>query len=326
MRIFTIFLWHSMTIIFFSQLNIAQSQTQTYPSQPIRLIMPFAPGAGAEMSLRILADKLGPALKGSVVIENKPGAGSILGTDYVAKSAPDGYTLIATFNSSIAPGPLMYNKISYDPIKDFTHIALLGIYPQYLIVRGDYPAKSIQEIVNFAKEKPNTINYASAGVGTSGFLAAELLKQNLSLQMTHVPYKGPSPALTDLLGGRLDFVLTASASELVKAGKVRVLAVTSERRLSNMPEVPSLEEIATGVHAVSWIGISAPAGTPKSITTRLEKEILNILNNSEVHEKLTEPAIGLYPMALGSEKFLEFIKKENQFWTPVIKLANIKVD
>jgi tripartite-type tricarboxylate transporter receptor subunit TctC len=288
--------------------------------------MPFAPGAGAELSLRLLADKLGPALKGTIVIDNKPGAGSTLGTDFVAKSAPDGYTLIATFNSSIAPGPLMYNKIGYDPIKDFSHIALLGVYPQYLIVRSDHPARTIQELLAIAREKPNSINYASAGVGTSGYLAAELLKQNLNLQMTHIPYKGPSPAITDLLGGRLDMVLTASASELVKAGKVRVLAVTGEKRLSNFPDTPTLEEVAPGVHAVSWVGISAPVATPKSITTRLEKEILNILSTNEIHDKLSEPAIGLTPMALGSEKFLDFIKKENQFWSPVIKNGNIKVE
>jgi tripartite-type tricarboxylate transporter receptor subunit TctC len=302
------------------------SVAQIYPNQPIHIVMPFAPGAGAELSLRLLADKLAPALKTSIVIDNKPGAGSTLGTDYVAKASPDGYTLIATFNSSIAPGPLMYNKIGYDPIKDFYHIALLGVYPQYLIVKSDYPAKTIQEFLSNAKEKPNTVNYASAGVGTSGFLAAELLKQNLNLQMTHIPYKGPSPAITDLLGGRLDMVLTASASELVKAGKVRILAVTSEKRIAGLTDTPTLDEVAPGVHAVSWVGISAPAGTPKIITTRLEKEILNALASPEIHDKLTEPSIGLTPMALGSEKFLEFIKKENQFWSPVIKNGNIKVD
>ncbi len=302
------------------------SLAQTYPTQPIKLVMPFVPGTAAENALRMLAEKLGAALKQSVVIENRPGAGSTLGTEFVAKGAADGYTLLATFNSSIAPGTLMYSKIGYDPVKDFHHIALLGVYPQYLIVRADYPAKTIQEFLAIVKDKPGTVNYASAGVGTSGYLAAELLKQTMNLQMTHIPYKGPSPALTDLLGGRLDMVLTASASELVKAGKVRVLAVTSERRSSSFPDIPTLEEVAPGVKAVSWVGISVAANTPRPITTKLEKEIIAILSTPEMYTKLSDPSIGLTPMALGSDKFLEFINKEISFWTPVIKAGNIKID
>ena len=302
------------------------TQSQTYPSQPIKLVMPFVPGTAAENGLRLLADKLGGALKQSVVIENRPGAGSTLGTEFVAKAPADGYTLLATFNSSIAPGTLMYSKIGYDPVKDFHHIALLGVYPQYLIVKADYPAKSIQEFLAIAKDKPGSINYASAGVGTSGYLAAELLKQTMGLQMTHIPYKGPAPALTDLLGGRLDMVLTASASELVKAGKVRILAVTSDRRVSSFPEIPTLEEVAPGVKAVSWVGISVAANTPKAITNRLEKEIIAILSTPEMFTKLSDPSIGLTPMALGSEKFQEFINKEISFWAPVIKAGNIKID
>ena len=299
---------------------------QTYPSQPIKLIQPFAPGAASEVALRIVAERLGMALKTSVLIENRPGAGSTLGADSVAKAAPDGYTLMASYNSSIAPGPLMYSKIPYDPIKDFQHIALIGVYPQYLIVRTDHPAKSIQDFIQTVRSKPGTVNYASAGVGTSGFLVAELLKQTLSLQMTHIPYKGPAQAITDLLGGRLDMVLTASATELVKAGKVRVLAVTSEKRVPMYPDIPTLEEIAPGVQAVSWVGISAPAQTPKAITARLEKEILAVLNAPDMQARLSEPALGLFPLTLGTDKFADFIQKEMRTWSPVIKAGNIRVD
>ncbi len=306
--------------------GLSNLYAQSYPSQSLKLVMPFAPGTAAENALRLFADKLAVALKQSVVLENKPGAGSTLGTDQVAKGPADGYTLLATFNSSIAPGPLMYNKIGYDPVKDFHHLALLGVYPQYIIVRTDHPAKSIQEFLAIAKDKPGTINYASAGVGTSGYLAAELLKQNMNLQMTHIPYKGPAPALTDLLGGRLDMVLTASASELVKAGKVRILAVTSEKRVPYFSDVPTLEEVAPGVKAVSWVGISVAANTPKPIAARLEKEITAILSTPEMYTKFSDPAIGLTPMALGSEKFSEFIAKEIHFWSPVIKAGNIKID
>jgi hypothetical protein len=319
-------LLRALTLGLVLSLSLPGLFAQTYPSQSLKLVMPFAPGTAAENALRLFADKLAGALKQSVVIENKPGAGSTLGTDLVAKAPADGYTLLATFNSSIAPGPLMYNKIGYDPVKDFHHLALLGVYPQYIIVRSDHPAKTIQEFLAMARDKPGTINYASAGVGTSGYLAAELLKQNMNLQMTHIPYKGPAPALTDLLGGRLDMVLTASASELVKAGKVRILAVTSEKRVPYFSDIPTLEEVAPGVKAVSWLGISVAANTPKPITTRLEKEITSILSTPEMFTKLSDPAIGLTPMALGSDKFSEFINKEIHFWTPVIKAGNIKID
>ena len=299
---------------------------QNYPLQPIKLIQPFAPGAASEVALRIVAERLSVALKTTVLIENRPGAGSTLGADSVAKASPDGYTLLASYNSSIAPGPLMYSKIPYDPIKDFQHIALIGVYPQYLIVRADHPAKSIQDFLATVRTKPGTVNYASAGVGTSGFLVAELLKQTLSLQMTHIPYKGPAPAITDLLGGRLDMVLTASATELVKAGKVRVLAVSSEKRVPLYPDIPTVEEIAPGVQAVSWVGISAPAQTPKTITSRLEKEILAVLNTPDMQARLSEPALGLFPLTLGADKFSEFIQKEMRTWAPVIKAGNIRVD
>ena len=299
---------------------------QNYPAQPIKLIQPFAPGAASEVALRIVAERLSVALKTTVLIENRPGAGSTLGADSVAKATADGYTLLASYNSSIAPGPLMYAKIPYDPIKDFQHIALIGVYPQYLIVRADHPAKSIQDFLTTVRNKPGTVNYASAGVGTSGFLVAELLKQTLSLQMTHIPYKGPAPAITDLLGGRLDMVLTASATELVKAGKVRVLAVSSEKRVPMYPDIPTLEEIAPGVQAVSWVGISAPAQTPKAITSRLEKEILAVLNTPDMQARLSEPSLGLFPLTLGSDKFSEFIQKEMRTWSPVIKAGNIRVD
>jgi len=299
---------------------------QTYPSQPIKLVMPFAPGTGAEVALRLIVERLGNALNQPVVIDNRPGAGSTLGADLVAKSVPDGYTLAASFNSSIAPGPLMYSKLPYDPIKDFHHIALVGIYPQYVIVKTDHPAQTIRELLAMVKAKPGTVNYASAGVGTSGFLAGELLKQTLGLNMTHIPYKGPAPAITDLLGGRLDMVLTASASELVKAGKVRVLAVTSAKRVPSFPDVPTLDEIAPGVQAVSWLGISAPAQTPRAITSRIEKELLAILKTPEMQARLSDPIIGMSPMALGADKFLEFIQNEIRVWSPVIKLGNIRVD
>ena len=299
---------------------------QTYPAQPVKIIFPFAPGTGSEAVLRVVADKLSDALKQPVVIENRPGAGSTLGTEFGAKAPADGYTLIASFNSSIAPGPLMYSKLGYDPIKDFKHLALIGVFPQYMIVRTDHPAKTVQDFIAMVRAKPGAINYSSAGVGTSGFLAGELLKQSLNLDMVHVPYKGPAPAITDLLGGRLDMVMTASAAQLVAAGKVRVLAVTSEKRVPSMPDVPALNEVAPNVQAVSWVGLSVPAQTPAPVVARLEKDLNTILNSPDMRTRLSEPALGLTPYPLPADKFLEFIQKELRVWAPVIKAGNIRID
>ena len=310
----------------FSALASLGAWAQAYPSQPIKLVLPFAAGTGSEAALRLIAERLGAVLKQPIVFENRPGAGSTLGADLVAKAAPDGYTLAATYNSSIAPGPLMFKKVPYDPIRDFQHIVLIGLYPQYVIVKADYPIKTIQEFLALVKARPGTVNYASAGVGTSGFLAAELLKQTLGLNMTHIPYKGPSPAIVDLLGGRLDMVLTASAAELAKAGKVRVLAVTSEKRMAAAPEVPTLDELAPGVQAVSWVGISAPAQTPRAITARLEKELLEILGTPDMQARLSDPALGLTLSVRGADKFLEFIQNEMRVWAPLIKAGNIQVE
>ncbi len=299
---------------------------QAYPTHPIKLVTPWVAGAASDVILRTVTDRLSVALKQPVILENRPGAGSLLGTDVVAHSAPDGYTLLGSFNSCIAPGPLMYSKMTYDPIKDFAHIALIGVYPQYMIVRSDSPIKSLKEFIALVKAKPGTINYASAGIGSSGFLAAELLKQKAGLDMTHVPYKGPSPAIADLLGGRLDMVLTASAAELARAGKVRILGVTNDKRVPVYPDVPTVEEIVPGVQAVSWIGISAPAKTPRPILNRLEKEIMTILANREVLTRLADPALAIEAHPLGSEKFLAFIQNEIRVWGPIIKAGNIKVD
>jgi tripartite-type tricarboxylate transporter receptor subunit TctC len=168
---------------------------QTYPSQPIKLIMPFSAGTASENAVRLLLDKLSENLKQAIVLENRPGAGSTLGTEQAARAVPDGHTLLASYNSSIAPGALLYNKLGYDPLKDFKHIALIGVFPQFMVVRSDHPAKTVQDFLAMVKAKPGVVNYSSAGVGTSGFLAAEMLKQAMRLDMTHVPYKGPAPAI-----------------------------------------------------------------------------------------------------------------------------------
>lgn len=298
---------------------------QSYPSQTIKLIIPFTPGTGSENALRIMLEKLSENLKQAVVLDNRPGAGSTLGTEQAARAPGDGHTLLVSYNSSIAPGPLLYSKLGYDPIKDFRHIALIGVFPQFMAVRADHPAKTVQEFIAMVRARPGAINYSSAGVGTSGFLAAELLKQTLKLDMMHVAYKGPAPAMTDMLGGRLDMVFTSSAASLVAAGRVRYLAATSEKRVPTHPDLPTLSEIAPGVQAVSWMGLSAPASTPTAVVQRLEREVLSILADPAMRARLSDPLYGMTLMPLGSEKFLEFIQNELRVWGPVIKTGNIQI-
>lgn len=304
---------------------LPSSWAQNYPTQAIKLIMPFTPGTSSENALRVVLDRLSENLKQAIVVDNRAGAGSTLGTEQAARMPADGHTLLATYNSSIAPGSLLYSKLGYDPIKDFKHIALVGIFPQYMVVRTDHPAKTVQEFIAMVRAKPGAVNYSSAGVGTSGFLAGERLKQALKLDMVHVAYKGPAQAMTDLLGGRLDMVMTSSAASLVASGKLRILAVTSEKRSPVYPDAPALSEVAPGVQAVSWVGISVPAATPASVVQRLEREILSILAEPNIRTRLADPVFGMALTPLGSDKFLEFIQNELRTWAPIIKAGNIQI-
>jgi len=297
---------------------------QAYPTRPIKLVYPFPPGTNTEVLLRTLAQRLSDSLKQPVVIENRPGAGSMLGTDAVAKAAPDGYTLLTSFNSAIAPGPLLYKSVPYDPLKDFAHIALIGVFPQFFAVRTDSPIETVDQLLSIARAKPGAINFASSGVGTAGFLSAAMLQQAAGINMVHVPYKGSTAALSDLLGGRLDIVVTGNVAELVRAGKVRIVAVTSEKRMNTYPDVPTLNESVPGVIAVPWMGISAPEKTPQAVVGRLESEIMAIATSHDMQTISTNA--GMTPKPLNSVNFVAFIQNEMRTWAPIIKAGKISVD
>ena len=309
-----------------SMAGATASLAQSYPARSVKLIVPFPPGGSTDVVARLMAQRLGDALKQPVVVENKPGVGSVLGTDFVAKATPDGYTLVMAANSSIAPGPLMRSNMPYDPIKDFVHIAMIGSFPNGFMVRADHPAKSMQEFLALARARPGSINYASAGIGTSGFVSGELLKQTAQINMVHIPYKGSGPAITDLLGGQLDalFEGLVTATGYAKSGKLRLLAVTSERRVKSFPDVPTLSEVVPGVSGAAWFGISAPAKTPAAITERLQAEVLAIVQSPDMQTRLTD--LGMSPLAFGSADYLAFINNENRKWASVIKAANVKVE
>ena len=305
---------------------LPMSQAQNYPSRPIKLVVPFPPGGSTDVIARMMAQKLAEALKVNVVVENKAGVGSILGTDAVAKSAPDGHTLVVSANPAIAPGPLMRSSMPYDAFRDFTHLALLGTFPNGFVVRADHPAKNMAEFIAMARARPGVLNYASAGLGSSGFLTGELLKQAASISMVHVPYKGSGPAITDLIGGQLDgiFESLVTATNYVKGGKLRLLSVSGESRNKNFPEVPALNEVVPGVVGGAWFGISAPAKLPMPIANRLQTEIQAIVNAPDMLSRLTE--MGMTPMPLTGQDFVNFLQAENRRWGPVIRSGKITVE
>ncbi len=299
---------------------------QTYPTRPIKLVVPLTPGGPPDRTARLLAQHLGEALKQPVIVENKTGAGSVLGADFVAKAAPDGYTLLITNQASISLGPLMRSHTSYDPVKDFAHIAMIGTFPMFFMVRTDHAAKTFQELLSIAKAKPGSISYGTSGIGSLGFLIGELIKQNGGVKIVHVAYKGATPAIADLLGGHIDatFIADSSAFEFARSGKLRMLATTTEKRVPTVPDVPAMDEIVPGVSGSLWYGVSAPARTPQAVIDRLQAEILAGINSVELQAGLT--GIGMTPMPLGPDEFVRFIQNEMRKWEPIVKANNIRID
>ncbi len=318
--------WHRVAMAAGILGLMPQANAQSFPSRPIKLVVPFPPGGSTDVIARMMAQKLAEALKINVVVENKAGVGSILGTDAVAKAAPDGHTLVVSANSAIAPGPLMRSNMPYDAFRDFTHLALLGTFPNGFVVRADHPAKSMAEFVAMARARPGVLNYASAGLGSSGFLTGELLKQAAGIDMVHVPYKGSGPAITDLIGGQLDgmFESLVTATNYVRGGKLRLLSVSGEIRNKNFPDVPALTELVPGVVGGAWFGISGPAKLPGPIANRLQAEIQAIVNSPEMLSRLSE--MGMSPMPLGGQDFVAFLQAENRRWGPLIRAGKISVD
>ena len=304
----------------------AQTSDTNYPNKAVRLIVPFAVGGSGDLIARVVADKLSSRLNQAVVIDNKGGNGSILGTDLAAKAVPDGYTLVLSNGAAITVGPLMGQSLGYRPLEDLVHIALLGTFTNALIVRADHPAKSLADFISLAREHPGKISYSSAGVGSAGFLTGELLKYLLKIDMVHIPYKGTGPAMTDLLGGQIDAMFNAliAATPYIKAGKVRALAVTASERLPDHPEIPTLNESVPGAVGDAWFSISAPAKTPPGVVERLRVEIGKCLEQTDLKTKLME--MGLTPKFLATKDFTQFIMNENKKWAGVIKADNLSVN
>jgi tripartite-type tricarboxylate transporter receptor subunit TctC len=300
---------------------------QAWPQKPVTYIVPFPPGGTTDILARAIALKLGPALGTTIVVENKPGAGGNIGSDFVAKSRPDGYTILGGTISSHAINPSIYKSMPYDPVKSFQPVTLIGTNANVLVVGAASPYKSVQEVIAAAKAKPGSISFASAGNGTSQHLSGELFKSLAGIQMEHVPYKGSGPAIQDVMAGHVPmmFDTTVVAAPHIQSGKVRALAVTSTKRVPSLPSVPTMTEAGVkGYEIVSWQGIFAPAGTPKEVVQRLNAEVVKILAMPDIRERLA--ALGLDPVGNSPDEFAAFQKGEIAKWAKVVKEAKISAD
>ena len=300
---------------------------QNYPSRPVKIIVPFGPGGTADTLGRLVAGKLSDQLKESFVIENKGGAGGVVGSELVAKSAPDGYTLVVSGIASHVIAPLLPGGTPYDPLKDFTHIALFGGPPAVFAVNPNVPAKTLKEFVQLAKDKPGALSYGSPGPGTQGQLVAELFKREAGIEVLHVPYKGAAAAVTDLMGGQITAVSTtlSTASGQIKSGRARALALSSAQRLPDYPDIPTfVEQGYPNIIGTVWFSLSGPPGLPQEIVDRLNAEVRRALELSDVREKLRHE--GITPNRLDAKEFAAFVTDELRRWGPTVRASGAKKD
>jgi len=300
---------------------------QPYPARPVKIIVPFGPGGSADTLGRLVAGKLSEQLKESFVIENRGGAGGVVGSELVAKAAPDGYTLVVSGIASHVIAPHLPNGTPYDPLKDFTHIALFGGPPAVVAVHPSLPAKDLKTFVALAKEKPGKLTYGSPGPGTQGQLVMELFKRVAGIDVLHVPYKGAAAAVTDLIGGQINSVSTtlSTASGQIKGGRARGLALSSAHRLPEYPDIPTFVEQGYGdIVATVWFSLSGPAGMPQEIVDKLNAEVRRALELSDVRAKMAHE--GITPNRLDAKEFTAFVTDELRRWGPIVRTSGAKND
>jgi tripartite-type tricarboxylate transporter receptor subunit TctC len=305
----------------------AQAQTQPYPNKPVRIVVGFTVGGSTDILARLLAPKLAEALGTSVIIDNRPGANGTIGSDMLAKSAPDGYTIMMGEIGSLAMAPGLYPKLPYDPVRDFAPISVFARTPLLMTVRSDSPLKSLSDLIAKARSTPAGLNYPSSGAGGPNHLAGELFSIQAKLKTTHVPYKGSAPATTSIASGETDFgLLTAvTINALVQADKLKVLAVASNQRLASMPTVPTMAEAGLpGFESEVWFMLVAPMGTPKPIVDRLNTEVTKVLRDPAIQERLAQ--ITAVPVGNSSQAATAFLQSEIAKWTTVSKAAGITLE
>src|SRR5437870_3623771 len=304
----------------------SHAAAQEYPNKPVRVVVPYVAGGNADIWARTLSQKLTEALKQSFVVENKPGANGGIGTDFVAKSAPDGYTLLAVASGPIVVNPVLYPQVPYDPVRDLAPVAQCAVYQYVLVTRADAPYKTIADLVAAARAKPGGLAYGSTGIGSGNHLAAELFGLATGTRFNHIPYKGSAPALADLLGGQLAFMFDTVITSVphVRAGKLRAFAVSSAKRASSLPEVPTLQEAGfKGFDMSQWQGILVAAGTPRAIVERLNGAIVKAMHAPDVHQRIAVQ--GGNEIVTGSPaEFAALIKSDLQQYAKLIADAKIQ--
>ncbi len=298
---------------------------QDYPNKSVRVLVPYPPGGITDFVTRTVALELAKNFSQSFVVDNRPGANSILGVELVSKATPDGYTL-GTVIAAHAANQTLYPKLPYDSVKSFEHVSLLGTAPLILCVTNSLPANSAKELVEFAKAKPGQLTFASSGIGAAAHLTTELLMSTMGIKMVHVPYKGTAPALQDLMGGQITVMMDVPSSMLphVRAGKIKVLGMASEKRVAAAPDVPTLLESGVPVVGGTWVGLLAPAGTPKSVVDTLSRAVAAAVRRPEIKERFVQ--VGIEPVGNTAAEFTQFLQAEVVKWAKVIKNANVKID
>jgi tripartite-type tricarboxylate transporter receptor subunit TctC len=300
---------------------------QSWPAKPVRIIVPFAPGGSADTLGRLAAQKLSESLKENFVVENRPGAGGVIGSDMVAKAAPDGYTLLVSGVASHAVAPALGKGTPYDPVRDFTHVALFGGPPAVLVVNPSLPARHLSELVALLKKEPGKYSYGSPGNGTHGQLVAELFKQLAGVDMQHVPYKGASGAIADLMAGHIPIASTtlSTAAGQIHGGKARALAISTAARLPDYPDVPTYAELGyKDLIATIWFSLSGPPGLPAEISSRLNTEVRKAMQQADVKQRLRPE--GIEPGDLDPKAFTAFVAEEVGRWAPIVKASGAKRD
>lgn len=306
-------------------LSLAQPTYAQYPDRSITLVVPFAPGGSTSIVARAIADKMGEILGQKIVVDNRPGAGGTIGTKAVAGSAPDGYTLVLGYTGTLAIGPSLYLHAGYDPRKDFTPIGLIGNAPNSLVVHPSFPAKTLAELIAYAKANPGKVNFGSAGVGTASHICGEYFATAAGVKITHIPYKGTGPALADLIGGHIPmaFAPVPATHSSVTGGTLRALAVTSTTRSSLMPDVPTIAEAGlTGFDASLYYGLAGPAGLPRPIVDKLNSALRSALVSDDVKKRLTNDGTDVTPST--PEEYAVFIDKDEAKWSKTVKASGAK--
>ena len=303
----------------------ADAWSQAWPAKPLKMIVPYAPGGGADITARVVAQLLTTRLGQQVLVDNRAGAGGNIGTDLVAKSPPDGYTILMGTVGQVSINPHMYDKLPFDPAKDLAPITPAGLPVNVLNVHPSIPARSVKEFIALAKSKPGTLNFATGGIGASDHMATELFMSMTGVRMVHVPYKGGGPAIIDLIAGNVDlgFSTMATAIGPLKTGRLRALGVTSGKRFELLPEVPTIAEAGVaGYESVAWYGLFAPAATPADIIKRINTETVAILQSDDVRRRLTE--LGIIPVSSTPEAFATYVQSETARWGKLVRANGIK--